>query len=158
LPCFTFQKSLSENECTRMIDEVIRWTAGPPRPLLYVFHMMQMLSSNPKYFEMLKTKQGLKEVFNMLFQAVAAEETLEKELGAVTRRGGLSLDAEQRAYNYFCFASWQQSLLTPQSLVPGTSTRLDCYLRSFNIFASAVGSKIQLFAPAFVSRFLYERT
>jgi len=145
-----------------MIDEVIRWTAGPPRPLLYVFHMMQILSSDLQYLELFKTKEGLREVFDLLYKFVAQHPSLETELGAVSRRGNLSLSAEeQKAYNYFCFASWQKASMNPATqFIPGTQVELTYYLRSFNIFASKVvnSEKVQLVAPAFVSRFLFERS
>jgi len=51
---FTFHQQLSIDQLERLIENIIDWTAGPPRSLLYVLCILQWISE--PLIESLKTQ------------------------------------------------------------------------------------------------------
>ncbi len=152
---FQFHKHLPEVELNFLVDSLIEWTGGAPRPLLFACHMLEALHGT--HGEKYKTSEGLKNIFNMLVKFISEDSELESQLGPVSRRGGMELEeVEQKAYDYFIFQSWLGKTVNRTFPLSRSQTiKSDTFLRSFNVFAKAVGdSRMQLVVPSFVSALL----
>ena len=152
---FQFFNNLTENQLNDLIDSVIEWTAGAPRPLLYTFHMLEVL--HDVHGELYKTRDGLKEIFNVLVNIINDEDVLKANLGAVSRRGGVELDGtERRAYEYLAFRSWLDNSINHDFTLPPTlgSTKFSKFLRAFNVFAKVENNCMKFVVPRFVSSLL----
>lgn len=152
--CFHFHKDLTEGELNCLIDSLVKWTGGAPRPLLYTCHMLEMLHGS--HGEQYKWAERLNEIFNMLIEYISEEPILVRELGPVSRRGKELSKHEQQVYHYFIFESWlgnsvKRTFKLPTILNGNSST----YLRSFNVFAKAQeNDRMKLVVPSFVSALL----
>lgn len=82
LESFKFHEELTQDEYTimyySMIDHIIRWTGGASRPLILCLHMLRAFDSS-----LLKSKNGLKSIFNKLVMLISKNSALKADLGPV---------------------------------------------------------------------------
>ena len=149
---FQFYNDLTKEELNRLVDFVIKWTAGAPRPLLYTTHMLQMFHGS--HGEHFKCEEGLKVIFKMLVDFVRKSQCAH-ELGPVsTRRGGLTLK-EREVYEYFTLHDWLKTPVERNFILPKMlGVEASIFLRSFNVFAkSRKDGLIDLVVPSLFQLF-----
>lgn len=154
----SFGRNIQGEKLSGIIDAMIEWTGGPPRPLLYVIGMVQRMYEGGENFE------DLTIIFVKLVKYVFERLDLYKELGPCSAKSSTLDKTEVKVYHYFVHHSWQKTKLLRSFRIPeyivGTGQALsDNYLRSFNIFAKSDGSEfMRLVTPTFVSTTLKKET
>ena len=149
---FPFISGLDASEKNRLADALIDWTAGAPRPLLYVLHMIQALvTANPPN-EVQWSPEGLE----ALFKTLVDKRRFPNELWAVGLRSGQKLSTEElEAYRYLCAFARAETTFSPNAqdfdsqfpVLPNTSK----YLRNFNVFTQLQPhGLVKLVVPRFV--------
>ena len=148
---FSFHLGCSEEELVQLIEHTIAWTGGAPRPLVYVFHMLEALHKGGPQFPV----ADLGRTFRTLVDYIRSEPRLQCELGPVSLRSAELSSRERRAYDNFVYLDTRKELLNVNFSLACTNKPASRYLRSFNIFATKEpGGKIRLVAPQFVSSLL----
>lgn len=110
----TFFEGLQEDEVSQLVRAIIKWTGGPPRPLLYIALILQDIACT--YGELFKRAQGLKYIFMMLVGFIDSNSELYRELGPSTLRSARLSGYEFKVYNFFLYHSWQKTVLAKSFL------------------------------------------
>jgi len=130
---FLFQDGLSPTELSGLVDAVIDWTAGAPRPLLYALYLIQSYVDNGACD--IKTRNGLEQLFSRLLELARSEPTLLRELGAMSLHGSSLSEEENKAYRFFCeFSNQGKTFDDVSNIKSGNKFEASLYLRSFNVF------------------------
>lgn len=135
LKSFKFHEELTQDEYNSVIDHLIKWTGGAPRPLIYAYMLRAFDSS------LLKTEKGLKSIFEKLVIIISRNEEMEANLGPVSRRGGDLTKTEQEVYDHYIFQSWLGNEIDPKFRLNGKANSIPTFGHSMFLLKLMVESR-----------------